>query len=69
MPYPFVFDFYSRADLEYLFEDSILIIDEAHNVPHVCDDSGSIEITEELLLNSIQEIEEIKKRMKYTKGV
>jgi regulator of telomere elongation helicase 1 len=58
MPYQYVIDGKIRENFdEYIkFKNSIVIFDEAHNVPQVCEDVMSFEISETKLETVIKEL-------------
>ena len=41
MPYNYLINEEVRSNLDITFENSIIIFDEAHNIPQVCEDEAS----------------------------
>lgn len=59
MPYNYLFDPSVRTGLNVVWENAIVIIDEAHNVESVCDESASAVISAMQLANCIKETEKL----------
>ena len=54
MPYNYLFDEKVRSNFKVRYEDSIVIMDEAHNVEKVAEEVASFEININMLNNSTQ---------------
>src|SRR5690606_5098775 len=59
MPYNYVIDPYIRKSLEINLKNSILIIDEAHNLDSVSSESCSFDISTYELTSAVTEINEL----------
>ena len=46
-----------------IFEDSIVIVDEAHNVAATCRDAGTYSISLEKLKDQVRDMEELKRML------
>ena len=57
MPYNYLIDTGIRANMEISFKDTVVIIDEAHNIDSVWEDLASTEITESKLVMASIEVE------------
>lgn len=56
MPYNYLLDPKIRNWIGVDLDDAIIILDEAHNVPHVCEDAASIEFKSSHIDEAIQEV-------------
>ena len=59
MPYNYIFDEDINNIMDIDVENNIIIIDEAHNLRQVCEDSKSVEINEDDFDNIIDDIEKL----------
>ena len=59
MPYNYLFDPSVRTGLNVIWENAIVIIDEAHNVESVCDESASAVISATQLASCIEETDKV----------
>lgn len=50
MPYIYLLDGSIRTNYNINLKNSIIIFDEAHNVPQACEDIASVELTRKLLI-------------------
>ena len=63
MPYNYVSDARIRSRLDINLKQDILIIDEAHNIPQVIEDSSSFKLDTETFIRILAEIKLIKSRV------
>jgi Rad3-related DNA helicase len=56
MPYNYVIDEKIRENLKLDFENSIIILDEAHNIKRICEEAASFEVHLGLLNGCLQEL-------------
>ncbi|EGF80917.1 hypothetical protein BATDEDRAFT_1044, partial [Batrachochytrium dendrobatidis JAM81] len=61
-PYNYIIDPHVRASSGISLENSILIIDEAHNIESSCMDSGSADFTEQEMIETSRDLEGIVKQ-------
>jgi len=59
MPYNYLIDEKIRENFEINYKNSVIIIDEAHNVPQVAEEVSSFEIKSKQMTNVIQELERL----------
>lgn len=59
MPYNYLLDPKIRNFIGIELKDAVLILDEAHNVPQVCEDSASIEFKSSHIVDAISEVERV----------
>ena len=59
MPYNYLVDPKIRENYKIDFENSVIIFDEAHNLPQQCEDQASFTIESNNLEKVVQEIDEI----------
>ncbi|CAI2384495.1 unnamed protein product [Moneuplotes crassus] len=63
MPYNYLIDGSARASSNLSFEGSVIIIDEAHNIDSICENSASQEFTEETLDQMLSQIRSADKKI------
>lgn len=63
MPYNYLVDGSARASSNLWFEDSVIIIDEAHNIDSIWENSASQEFTEETLDQMLSQINSADKKI------
>ena len=61
MPYNYLIDPMIRGNFDINFSDSLMIIDEGHNVEQVCEDAMSFEFTIEDFNTCLDEIKQLEK--------
>ena len=61
MPYNYLIDPMIRVNFDINFSDSLMIIDEGHNVEQVCEDAMSFEFTIEDFNTCLDEIKQLEK--------
>lgn len=60
MPYQYLIDEKIRENFDIDYKNSIVIVDEAHNIGQVCEEVASIDITDQMLSNAIFEANNLK---------
>lgn len=59
MPYNYLLDPKIRTSIGRDLNDAVVILDEAHNVPQVCEDSASIEFKSSHITEAIREVDSV----------
>ena len=59
MPYNYLIDDKIRENFDINFENSIIIFDEAHNIPQTCEDTAAFQIETKHLENVLTELTEL----------
>lgn len=63
MPYNYIIDDKIRENFEINFENSIIIFDEAHNIPQTCEDHASFSVETKNLDTVMTELTELQDQM------
>ena len=66
MPYNYLFDDKTRKTMKINFEDSIIIMDEAHNIDRVAADVASFELNIGILNMALAELSKLKNLVETT---
>lgn len=61
IPYNYIIDPVVRSSLDMSFEDSVVIIDEAHNLVQCCEDAYSFEIDTTVIEEAMKEVHSVAK--------
>lgn len=64
MPYNYVLDRQIRRVLEIDLKGDVLIIDEAHNLPQVIEDTSSFKLTTDTFIRVLKELNDVEEAMR-----
>ena len=67
MPYNYLIDEKIRENFDIDYRNSILIVDEAHNIGGICEEVASLDISETKLNSIIIEISGLKRSLENSK--